>query len=365
MKRIFALRSSPMPVFGLDHRPLVQAIGVAVVFFAIAGSVEALLIRIIQPTEMELDWISDVVLSVALGAAVYLWLHLRATRLALTERERSQLVIDTQLSLAAAMQRRLLPPTPPPQCGLEWAATLAPAGQIGGDFYDFIDPNPSTRLVLIADVSGKGISAAMALTLLRSTFRNIARDANSPAQIAGLMSRSLYDEWNGTPYVTCVIARIDLEQRVLTYTNAGHPSGLVFRDHGYRHLSAGGPPLGLLRDAQYLEERVELRDGDVCILVTDGVTESFDDARPVGSIAEEVVRAHKPSAARICSAIMSRALEGPGPRDVEDWTDDRTMIVIVCRSTQRRTCSDEGSCDASQPPPSAWINDTLATSRLV
>ena len=64
-------------------------------------------------------------------------------------------------------------------------------------------------------------------------------------------------------------------------------------------------------------------------------------------------------------AIMSRALDGPGPRDVEDWTDDRTMIVIVCKSAQRRTCSDDGSCDASQPPPSAWINDTLATNRLV
>jgi serine phosphatase RsbU (regulator of sigma subunit) len=96
----------------------------------------------------------------------------------------------------------------------------------------------------------------------------------------------LYDEWNGTPYVTCLIARIDLDRRSLTYTNAGHPSGLLFREHGDRHLSEGGPPLGLLRDAQYSEERVELRDGDVCILMTDGVTESFDDARPLGKVGQ-------------------------------------------------------------------------------
>ena len=72
-------------------RALAQAITVAVPFFFIAGAVEASLIRIIQPTELELDWVSDVVLSAALGSAVYFWLHLRATRLALAERERAQL----------------------------------------------------------------------------------------------------------------------------------------------------------------------------------------------------------------------------------------------------------------------------------
>jgi hypothetical protein len=71
-------------------RALAQAITVACAFFVIAGAVEASLIRSIQPTELELDWVSDVVLSAALGSAVYLWLHLRATRLALTERERAQ-----------------------------------------------------------------------------------------------------------------------------------------------------------------------------------------------------------------------------------------------------------------------------------
>ena len=67
-------------------RTLVQALGVAVVFYLLAGTVEALLIKVVKPTEMELDWVSDAVLSMALGTAVYLWLHLRATRLALTER---------------------------------------------------------------------------------------------------------------------------------------------------------------------------------------------------------------------------------------------------------------------------------------
>ena len=110
---------------------------------AVAGLAEATLIRVLQPSELELDWISDVVLSSALGIAVYLWLHLRATRLALTERERTQVIIQSQLSMAEAMQRRLLPSIPQPFDGLEWAALLTPAGRIGGDPSTSSIPRPA------------------------------------------------------------------------------------------------------------------------------------------------------------------------------------------------------------------------------
>jgi len=315
-------------------RTLVQALGVAVVFYLLAGTVEALLIKVVKPTEMELDWVSDAVLSMALGTAVYLWLHLRATRLALTERQRAELVIQAQLSLAEAMQRRLLPSIPVAAGGFEWAATLTPAGKIGGDFYDFLESGENARLMLIADVSGKGISAAMALSLVRSTFRNIARDTGSPARLAGRMSRAFQDEWHGSPYVTCVVARIDLHERTLTYTNAGHPAGLLVRKCGNRDLREGGPPLGLLRDAHYVEERLALRSGDVCVFVTDGITESLDGSRSLGAVAAALVRDGSPSAARICDAIMARALEGHGPDGVDDWADDRTVMVVASRNLQ-------------------------------
>ena len=166
------------------------------------AAAKLVLINVLRPTEVELTWVSDLVLSSALGIAVYLWRHLRATRLALTERERAALVIQTQLSLAESMQRRLLPIVPPPADGFEWAAALTPAGRIGGDFYDFVQPSPGTWIVLVADVSGKGIPAAMALTLLRSTFRTLAREGAAPAELARRLAAALYDEWLGTPYVT-------------------------------------------------------------------------------------------------------------------------------------------------------------------
>ena len=199
----------PPAALATAPRAMALASAVAVTFYVVAGFSELAVIQVLQPSESELDWISDAVLSVALGIAVYLWLHLRATRRALTERERAQVVIQAQLSMAEVMQRRLLPLVPGFADGFEWAAILTPAGKIGGDFFDFLEPVPGIRLMLIADVSGKGISAAMALTLLRSTFRNLARNTQSPAELACQMSTVFYDEWHGSPYVTGVVARVD------------------------------------------------------------------------------------------------------------------------------------------------------------
>ena len=145
------------------RRALVEGVTAALIVYVIAGGSEEALIRILRPTEGELTWISDVVTAAAFGVAVYLWRYLRATRLELSERERDELVLQTQLTLAASMQRRLLPAAPPPDHGFEWAAVQIPAGRIGGDFYDFVEQSPGVWMVLTADVSGKGVPAAMAL----------------------------------------------------------------------------------------------------------------------------------------------------------------------------------------------------------
>ena len=107
----FTSHPASSPVLAAQ-RAVLEGVFAAVVVYAVAGGSELVLIRLLRPTEVELTWVSDVVLSSALGIAVYLWRHLRAIRLALTERERAALVIQTQLSLAETMQRRLLPAVP-------------------------------------------------------------------------------------------------------------------------------------------------------------------------------------------------------------------------------------------------------------
>ena len=312
------------------RRALVEGVTSALIVYVIAGGSEEALIRILRPTQGELTWISDVVTAGAFGVAVYLWRHLRATRLELSERERDELVLQTQLTLAASMQRRLLPAAPPPDHGFEWAAVQIPAGRIGGDFYDFVEQSPGVWMVLTADVSGKGVPAAMALGLLRSIFRTLAREIVSPGLLVGRLSSALFEEWSGDPYLTCIVARVDTHERKLTSTNAGHPPGIVLRESTCKLLQAGGPPAGLMPGAVYGEDVVELRTGDRCVFVTDGVTEALDTgSEPSISIVASTASGRFPSPRAMADAIMNRSMLGGGPSGIEAWSDDRTVVAFV------------------------------------
>jgi sigma-B regulation protein RsbU (phosphoserine phosphatase) len=315
-----------------NRRVIVESVAAASCGYVIAAGLEAALIRFVRPTEWELAWVSDVALAAALGVAVYLWRHLLTTRRELAERERSEIVLETQLSVAADIQRRLLPPLPPADDGCEWAAALQSAGKIGGDFYDFVETAPRVWCVLVADVSGKGIPAAMALGSLRSAFRALARQGAEPADVMTQLSAVVYHEWLGSPYVTCVIAMVDLNACTLTYTNAGHPRGILVGHAGTRYLTEGGLPAGLFPDAQFDQERVPLELGDVCLLVSDGVTEALEGGDPLERDLELLSASGRAaSATEMCQAVMARARAGQGPSGVEHWEDDRTVVVVRIR----------------------------------
>jgi phosphoserine phosphatase RsbU/P len=309
------------------QRPLAEAAAAALGGYVAAAALEAAIIHFVNPTEWQLEWISDLALSIALATAVYLWRHLLTTRHELAERERAELVLQTQLSLAADIQQRLLPVLPPASEGFECAAALESAGKVGGDFYDVVETAPGIWTVLVADVSGKGIPAAMALGVLRSTFRTLARQGFTPGPMLTQLSASLLEEWRGTLYVTCIVVTFDVRARMLTYANAGHPPGMLIGSTGVRYLDDGGPPAALLVDAQFDEERVPLLSGDACLLVTDGVMEALDGLAPLENDAVTVA-ASECSAATLCEAVMARALEGSGPAGHTDWDDDRTVVVV-------------------------------------
>ena len=312
------------------RRVISESIAAAVLGYAAAATIEVAAIRWMQPTEWELAWVSDLVLAIALGVAVYLWRHLLTTRRTLEAHERAQLVLDSQLAVAADIQRRLLPAVPPAADGYEWAAALKSAGKVGGDFYDFVDHPSGVRLVLVADVSGKGVPAAMALGTLRAAFRALAHECADPAHIVTQLSATFYQEWLGSPYVTCIVAAFDLKTRMLTYTNAGHPPGLIVGAHGSRPLVRGGPPAGILENARFEAETIAMGDGDVCVLVSDGVTEALEGQRSLDAEIREIGAPHvPPSAAEMCQRLMARALEGAGPSGVAQWDDDRTVVVVA------------------------------------
>ena len=317
-----------MPI-GLKRRALAESLLAALGAYVLAVAFEAAAVWWVQPTEWEMASVSDLALAVALGVAVYLWRHLLATRHTLAQRERAEIVVQTQLSLAAEIQRRLLPPLPISVNGCEWAAALRPAGKIGGDFYDFVGTVPGTWMVLVADVSGKGIPAAMALGSLRSTFRALSRQQLAPAQILGQLSTAFLGDWQGMPYVTCIVAALNLGAHTLVYSNAGHPPGILVGPAGTRYLDRGGPPAGLLSGAIFDQQLLTLHAGDTCVLVSDGVTEALD-----GVPLEDRLRAAKvrsASAAELCESVMAQAVHGDGPSGTVDWDDDRTVVVLTMR----------------------------------
>jgi sigma-B regulation protein RsbU (phosphoserine phosphatase) len=310
-------------------RPVLEALASALLAFAVALAFERTLVRLLGLDLRELEWISDVVLAVAFGIATFLWLHLRLARTALSRLERARVVLDTELAIASDIQRELLPAPPAARDGWRFAARLEQAGHIGGDFYAFVDYG-RTLLVLLADVSGKGIPAALVMASSGTLFRQIARETDRPDELLARLGRALWEEHGGTPYLTAFLAHVDLAARSLSWVNAGHPSALLVRGSEHRALAATGPPAGLLPDARYDVQSLTLSAGDALVLVTDGVTEALEaggrvDERIAWTVAQR--RARGPQA--VCERVMRLAAAGRGPSGAGDWQDDRTVLAVT------------------------------------
>ena len=295
-----------------------------------AQGAELFVNRILRPDAEEITWIGDTVLAVGFVITTWLWVQLRDTQIALTDLERHQIVMETQLTIAARVQTSLLPALPGPSAGISWYADVEPAGKVGGDYYDFL-PLPDGRMwVVLGDVSGKGIAAAVFVANVRATLRALARDATRPRTLLSNLSSALLADSASGLYVTCIVAIVDPRDRSMVYVNAGHPAGVLWSRRGVRGLRVGGPPAGLLRDACFEEERLMFGDGDLMVFVSDGVTEALDASgdRDVEAVATQIERAERPTPDAVCARLLLAARSGPGPRGVDGWADDRTAVVF-------------------------------------
>jgi sigma-B regulation protein RsbU (phosphoserine phosphatase) len=309
---------------------IVVSIAAAFVTYRGARTADAYVFLVVRPPRGEVLFVSDAILATAFGVVVYLWLNLRATRTRLTGLERAQVALDTQLSLAADIQRQLLPVGSGGSNGVEWAGRLEPALRIGGDFYDFIQVD-ADDLFVVGDVSGKGIPAALLQASSHSLFRTLARETFHPAELLKRLSREIYAENSGKSFLTCVLLRVDNATRTVTYVNAGHPAGLIMGPSGRRLLSRGGPPAGLFPETVYESETVSVEPGDLGVIVSDGITEAMEeDGMPAADVLNRsVCRISEPrTPARVCDALMEMAQRSPGPRGVANWQDDKTVFAF-------------------------------------
>lgn len=186
--------------------------------------------------------------------------------------------------------------------------------------------------MILGDVSGKGIPAALLLSSLKTLFRTVVQDTTDPAAVAGLLSAALFGEHAGMPYVTAIVARFECAPRRVTYVNAGHPSAYLLREGEMRTLASGGPPLGLVPGVRYAAAEEQLRPGDFGVLVTDGITEALETGpttmgKAVRRARDNALTGHSLTA--VCDDVLQAAAGGGGPVGVDGWQDDRTVFVFA------------------------------------
>ena len=256
----------------------------------------------------------------------------------LTDRVVEQEALRRDIALASDVQRRLLPDAPPRSAYADFAAASVPARRIGGDYYDFVELPAGGIGIALADVSGKGVAAALIMSVIQASLRIIssAGDLSLPRLVAR-MNQFVYQSTPASKYATFFYAHFDGERRQLRYVNAGHNAPYLRRAAAdpaspeIEQLSVGGTVIGMFPDMSYEEATVELRPGDVLLAFIDGVPEAhnagneeFGDERLQRLLSQT---AHL-TAAEISAGISAAMKNWIG--DAEQY-DDLTFIVMKVR----------------------------------
>jgi serine phosphatase RsbU (regulator of sigma subunit) len=249
-------------------------------------------------------------------------------REAILERES----LRRELELARHIQSRLLPEAPPTVPRLEVAATNAMSQQVGGDYYDFVPLSDGRIGFCVADVSGKGVGAALLMSNVKAALLSSAAVDPSPREITRRVNRLLTQSIELGKFVTFFFAALDPVSLHLEYVNAGHPAALLLHGDGRLDLlTVGGTILGIDPDTHFDAGSTQLAPGDMLALFTDGVTEAVGDENQL--YGEERVesllrRLQGRSAADVLEALVDdvRAFEGS-----HGASDDLTAMVLRVR----------------------------------
>jgi serine phosphatase RsbU (regulator of sigma subunit)/anti-sigma regulatory factor (Ser/Thr protein kinase) len=212
-------------------------------------------------------------------AALAQFLALEILNVRLHDEHVTNRIITRELEIAGSIQRSLLLKELPQLPGFQLAALCRSAHQVGGDFFDILKLTDDTALLVIADVMGKGVLAAMFAAILRAVLRATPELNRQPAALLARVNQLLFDELSGVDmFITAQLAFVDTRQRKLVVGSAGHCPLLVAAGSGVKSLSPEGMPLGILPDTVFTSETVDLPPHCRVLLYTDGLTEAMDAA---------------------------------------------------------------------------------------
>ena len=213
--------------------------------------------------------------------------------------------------------------------GVEVAAFSRPAEIIGGDYFDFFKFRDGTHGLVIADVSGHGVSAGMLMSSLQTAIRTMAPDTDSPAEILERINRFYIHNINFTTFVTVFLARFDPSTLTITYANAGHNPPAIHRreNNEINWLMPTAPAIGLAEFFHPRTESVTLSKGDSLLLYTDGVTEVLNGMEQFGQdrLAELFLQSADLTAPDILQTILQRA---SAFGENKTLADDVTMVAL-------------------------------------
>ncbi|MEW6403842.1 MAG: SpoIIE family protein phosphatase [Chloroflexota bacterium] len=184
--------------------------------------------------------------------------------------------LENELELSQVIQRGLLPQQVPSIEGLNIAAFSRPAQIVGGDYFDFLDFKDGAHGLVMADVSGHGVSAGMLISSLQTAFHTLVPDAESPLEVLERINRLYIHNIKFATFVTIFFGKFDAATRTLEYANAGHNSAYLYRAATQDEiwLRPTGPAIGLVEDFSVRMDSVQLEPGDILLLYTDGITEA-------------------------------------------------------------------------------------------
>jgi sigma-B regulation protein RsbU (phosphoserine phosphatase) len=246
------------------------------------------------------------------------------------QKQRDDLLRDVEL--AAQVQRMFLPAGTPTIAGLEIAGMMRPFRSVGGDYYDYMPINANTIQIVIGDVSGKGVSAALLMSATAAAMRMEAgRDRNMLQQVERL-NTEIGAVSDPERYVTLLVAEIDTDKRRIRYVNCGHNSALLFqaKTRTLKRLESSCPPIGLNPEEFCELASADLTSGDVLVFYTDGVTEAENllaEEFGMERLSAVLQRSSSLTAKGLMDDIFSSAANFS--KDV-GFGDDVTILVVKC-----------------------------------
>lgn len=240
--------------------------------------------------------------------------------------------IEEELALARKIQEGLLPKENPNIEGLDVSGIAIPAQVVGGDYYDFIELGPKKLLVVVADVSGKGMSAALYMSKIQGMVQLAAHMYKSPTEMLTNVNRRIYDGIERKSFITMILALFDMEKKEVTICRAGHNKALIGTNGKLEYLDAEGIGLGLERGPVFEDTlkavRKPLVPGSVFFFYTDGLTEAMNTEEH--QLGEEAVQSLVESKRHLPAIELQRSITTAVEEFVGEAErhDDLTMVVV-------------------------------------